>query len=332
MRKRLHASGMAFLCGVLLLAACRSSAPTAPHGTSPVVAAYLDEIIMVMEANSINRMMINWRSFRDQVMDAAAGAQSVEDAHPGIQKALQLLGDNHSFYISAQNDYLYAGVISCPILTYDPPDVPESIAYVKVGTFGGSSTEAQLFSTAIQQAIEAEDQKNPIGWIVDLRGNRGGNMWPMLAGIGPVLGNGIVGHFVDPLGVAGPWSYHNGEARFGTSPLHTVPAPYSLQVAAPRVAVLTDGSIASSGEAIVIAFKGRPDTRSFGSETCGLSTANSVFYMSDGAQLNLAVSVMADRTRYTYGGPVFPDEVVADPQLVIERAVDWLEASAGSGL
>jgi hypothetical protein len=31
---------------------------------------------------------------------------------------------------------------------------------------------------------------------VDLRGNGGGNMWPMLAGVGPVLGEGIVGWIV----------------------------------------------------------------------------------------------------------------------------------------
>jgi carboxyl-terminal processing protease len=49
-----------------------------------------------------------------------------------------------------------------------------------------------------------------------------------------------------------------------------VKAPYKLVVPSPRVAVLTDTGVASSGEAI--AFRGRPNTRSFGTPTCGLST------------------------------------------------------------
>ena len=65
--------------------------------------------------------------------------------------------------------------------------------------------------------------------------------------------------------------------------------------------MLTDGGIASSGEATVIAFRGRPNSRSFGMPTCGLSTAIENYAMSDGACLNLTMSVMADRARTSYG-------------------------------
>ena len=34
------------------------------------------------------------------------------------------------------------------------------------------------------------------GWIVDLRGNFGGNMWPMLLSVEPLIGNGTLGYFV----------------------------------------------------------------------------------------------------------------------------------------
>lgn len=52
------------------------------------------------------------------------------------------------------------------------------------------------------------------------------------------------------------------------------PSSDALKRPSPRVAVLFDGMTASSGEAVVVAFKQRPDTRSFGMPTCGLSTAN----------------------------------------------------------
>lgn len=60
----------------------------------------------------------------------------------------------------------------------------------------------------------------------------------------------------------------------------------------PRVAVLT----AISGEAVAIAFRGRADTRSFGTPTCGLSTSNHTDRLSDGGNLYLTASVMADRS------------------------------------
>ncbi len=105
-----------------------------------------------------------------------------------------------------------------------------------------------------------------------------------------------------------------------------VDAPYRLLRDRPKVAVLTDNGIASSGEATFIAFKKRPNSRSFGSATCGLSTANRGFALSDGALLNLTVSVMADRTKTPYGDSVQPDEVVADQLQAEQRAMAWLRA------
>jgi C-terminal processing protease CtpA/Prc len=99
-----------------------------------------------------------------------------------------------------------------------------------------------------------------------------------------------------------------------------VPGPYRLRRERPRVAVLVDNGVASSGEATFIAFRQRADTRSFGVATCGLSTANSGFSMSDGALLNLTVSVMADRTKTRYGDQVAPDEIIADAAQVVARA------------
>ena len=80
------------------------------------------------------------------------------------------------------------------------------------------------------------------------------------------------------------------------------------------MAVLTGRMTCSSGEAIATAFRGRPDTRSFGLETCGLPTANDEFPLSDGAWILLTVSRFADRTGVVYSGPIAPHEVVNPPE------------------
>jgi len=70
--------------------------------------------------------------------------------------------------------------------------------------FDAASSAQTIADTypAIRVAVEllgdghscaSADRDDLIGWIVDLRGNGGGNMWPMLAGVGPVLGEGVVG-------------------------------------------------------------------------------------------------------------------------------------------
>lgn len=96
----------------------------------------------------------------------------------------------------------------------------------------------------------------------------------------------------------------------------------------PPVAVLTNRSTASSGEAIVVAFRGRPNTRSFGEGTRGVSTSNRSFALNDGAMLLLTVAIFADRTGQKYGDVIVPDEVVDTPSSesdrVLDTAVKWL--------
>jgi carboxyl-terminal processing protease len=172
-----------------------------------------------------------------------------------------------------------------------------------------------------------------VGWIVDLRSSRGGNMWPALAGVGPLLGDGTAGYFIDAADKATAWGYTNGKAWLGDETVAQVEAPVTLAVANPRVAVLTDKGVASSGEAIAIAFRARPHARSFGTATCGLSTAVNQFPLSfnghvlpfsQSPRIAVVTSVMADRTTHRYGGQVSPDEVINEPAAVVLRAVAWL--------
>ncbi len=120
------------------------------------------------------------------------------------------------------------------------------------------------------------------------------------------------------------WEYRNGASISGGFTAANVTTPYRLRRPQPKVAVLTDNAVASSGEATLIAFIKRPSTRTFGLATCGLSTANRGFPLSDGGNLNLTVSVMADRAKTPYGDQVVPDEVITDQAQVVSRAIAWL--------
>ena len=301
------------------------SAPTQPSAPpSEQVRAYLDELIGLMQAHSLNRLTIDWSAFRATVFAQASGAQSIPASYPAIQAALNALGDGHSLYYAASGTVLGAARrIACGGSGADTPVLPADIGYVRVPAFSGTADAATTLATDLQRTIMSADQGDVIGWIVDVRGNGGGNMWPMIAGVGPVLGEGVAGYFIDPVGAETAWVYRDGAAWEGDVANERVAAPYRLKRDRPRVAVLIDNGVASSGEAVVISFKGRPDTRSFGDRTCGLSTANGLYPLSDGATLNITEAVMADRARTRFGFAVHPDEPVPANQ-VVERAVAWL--------
>jgi carboxyl-terminal processing protease len=149
-------------------------------------------------------------------------------------------------------------------------------------------------------------------------------MWPMLAGIGPILGEGIVGYFVDLDSRQTSWRYMNGSSFVNGSPITQLENPYELIIPNPKVAVLLDKEVGSSGEAIAISFIGRDNTKSFGTATCGQSTANTGYKLSDNSTLYLAVAYMADRNLNLYGDQIIPDEE-ANAQNIIQKAVDWIE-------
>jgi carboxyl-terminal processing protease len=315
---------------IALLAACggaSSSTPLAasPREMSPIARSYLTQILDIMQANSVNRKTIDWPAFRQTVIGVESNAQTIQDLYPRIRAALSLLNDHHSLYVGPDSTSIRSPPLAgCTEPTPPAVQVPEEIGYVKVGSFTGRGTAETVFAQAIHDVVGAADRTNLKGWIVDVRNNGGGNMWPMIAGLGPILGDGTAGGFVDADGGITWWGYRDHASIYDGSSLVTVTSPYRLLRPNPRVAVLTNCGVASSGEAVVVGFRARRDARSFGTSTRGLSTSNDEFALTGGGTLILTVSTMTDRTGRPYGGAVAPDETIADPVETVRRALEWL--------
>ena len=312
------------LASIILSMACLMEACEKQH--MPVTAqAYVNEVITQMQNASINRKTINWLSFKQQVMRKAQGARTIADTYPAIQLALSLLGDNHSTYLTPAGVAITANNMKKCVddqLRYTP--VSPKTGYIRIPSFKGNGPAGVAFADSIQAVIEKADTDSTLGWIVDLRNNTGGDLWPMLAAIGPILGEGTAGYFVDPNGNYHAWSYQNGVASQEQKPQTTVSHPYHLRRPNPRVAVLLDKATASAGEGVAISFKHRPDTRFFGTFTCGVSTGNGIIRLSDGALLVLTQVTMADRNKTVYGQSVPPDELFLSSVHVSGRVLYWL--------
>ena len=147
-------------------------------------------------------------------------------------------------------------------------------------------------------------------WSVDLRGNGGGSMWPMLAVAAPLLrGDGVLGAFVDRDGRRTPWWLRR--RRVGTGRWASARSRGPLHLPGP-VAVLTDARTASAAEAVTIAFHGLPGVRSYGAPTAGLSSSNVTVRLPDGALLHITSARLADRTGAVHEGALRPDVPTED--------------------
>lgn len=261
-----------------------------------------------------------------EVKALAANAKSISETYPAINHALKLIKTNHSFLTRPNGEVIvYYSELNCNA-QFDVVDPQlDDIGFIKVlGSYFQTPTEEKKFAEDLQKSIANQDDPDIQGWIVDLRDNTGGNMYPMVAGIGPLIGEGVHGYFFDADDNTIPWGYRNGSSYIGTSNVETVDTPYTLQNQTPKIAVLTNKSVASSGEAVLISFKGLPNVRFFGTDSCGLSTGNVPHNLSDGSILLLAQSIMADRDFNKYGGRVSVDQEVTNDSQVVDAAVKWI--------
>lgn len=322
------------------LSAANAYPETAP---SAAVQDYIKQVVKLASAHSLVRDSIDWPAAQRDMLAMAHGMQTPAESYPVFTYLLSLLrqhGDQHSQFrapavVRADRAPATSTIVKA-VLEPTARYLGDGLAYVAVPGFSPLDAERQLaFATKIQELIRQLDSEHPItGWVVDLRGNGGGNMYPMLAGLGPLTGSGELGYFVTGHREEA-FGYRDGEA-YSRKPGRGVRVlqPYTLRQPASPVAVLIGPRTASSGEVTAQAFMGRPATRVFGQPSAGLTTANQLFPLPDGAELNLATSAEADRTHRQHIGPLVPDEAVpagASPDAALEAASAWLRQQVPAG-
>lgn len=288
--------------------------------TSIEAELYLNEVIELLENNSINKSKIDWNAFRISVFEKAGNAQSIQDTYPAVTYAISKLDDSHS-YFSPVIDIENMQDKPLPILLDEP--TPEDIGYVRVPFCIGTDDEMNAYVSLIRTKIIQQIDTNLKGWIIDLRGNFGGNMWPMLLSIEPLMGNGTLGYFVDADNNYEAWKLTSGKAFIGDALVYENLEFKELNLSNSYIAVLTNNETASSGEAIAVAFKNRINTKSFGGSTFGVSTGCVSHQLSDGSIINLAESVFADGSRKRYGYSIAPD-METDEKDALKKGIEWI--------
>ncbi|WP_231956679.1 S41 family peptidase [Actinoplanes sp. SE50/110] len=321
---------------IVCVASAGCSHRSGPPQMSSAARAYLARALDLLQRNSIDAGAVDWPVLRAKAYEVAATAQTSTDTYEAIHRAVYLLHDAHTRFFTRTEANL---AFDQATMSDGPPTgriLPGGYALLTVPAMSGNDQAVAAYMKGGVQAVHELDQDHPCGWVVDLRGNGGGNMWPMLTALAPLLIGPTLGYFVDASGKRSSWILRDGQLFVDGSPQLPQPDNYSLARPQPPVAILTDPLTASAAEATLIAFRGQANSRTFGQPTAGFPSANEAFALSDGAVLLITVANDADRTGHVYPNLVAipPDQPVshskpgpstprgADP--VIDAATQWL--------
>lgn len=288
-------------------------APPSPDDGVPP-ARIVEDAVRHVRAHALYADRIDWDRTQADIASRVQRVHTADAAYDLIRSLLAQLGDRHSGVLPP-SDVRRSATEGVP--SFVPRvEVRERVGIVAVPGFSGTEQAASLeFARDLATAIADRAASASCGWIVDLRGNSGGNMWPMLSGLHPLLGEATVGYMRDRDGRQNAWRI-------------APPGVTAPDLSAVPVVVVTGAKTASSGEAVAVAFRGRAHTRSMGQATMGVSTGNQLFPVLGGAALKLTTTRFVDRTGHAYGEPLAPDEEASEADAVA-RAVQSLAGCAG---
>ncbi|MEP6712999.1 MAG: S41 family peptidase [Ferruginibacter sp.] len=300
---------------------------------STLAIKYISAVCDTIAKHSLVKDSININALKLVALQIAGQAKKYSDCYTAVEyliNSLRNYGDYHSFLmkhdevISWQNDTSASANI-----IYAHSKVINGCGYISVPHFAGGNIKLMLaFADTIQAALKKLEGSGIKGWIIDLRENTGGNMEPMIAGLGPLFSSDKLGSLIDVNNKPDSWYYKDGRYWGDGYEGWSVSNPVILTSKLP-IAVLTSNQTGSSGEIVAISFIGNANTKSFGQPTWGLTTGNGIFDLMDGARMMLASTIMADRNGNLYHGRIDPDEMIEQSNankddMGIKTAIDWI--------
>lgn len=285
---------------------------------------------------------VDWDSLVTMARGRLADATACRDAYPVINECLQQAQSTHSFVMPVHNAAIYhndtAQLKRKPAMremvgAMTKELLDDGIGYITVPWVNTSDpVVCTQLADSLQALIGSLAAAGATKWIIDLRKNSGGNCWPMLAGVGPLLGEGICGYFIRE-NYKTAVRYQAGGAVYGSSVNCKVSNPVIIDKSQRRqLVVLTGPATSSAGEVLALAFKGLDNVRLMGEPTAGFTTANTTYDLYDGSTLVLTVCHEADRTGKVCQGKVMPDDLIKPDSLhknddmIKANAVMWLQS------
>lgn len=285
----------------------------------------IDSTLRYAKANSLYRDKEDWTAVTDSMRKYSNNAHTIAEVMPAFPVMYKMLGDFHGQALLKRKSYKWPGRRS----KVDHKLYADIINRIRSGSVNVGSHllepgygyliipannpthagESDSIARVIQDSLARLDPAKLKGLIIDLRTNTGGDMFPMILGVGNLFTPGELGAFIYKDGkpkeewhIAGNAFYMAGKKAMEVPKI----GKFNPKL---KIALLTSPYTASSAEALLTSFIGQKNVRIIGEPTAGYTTANDSFsYL--GVQVLMATSVAEDRNGHINYVNILPDEQV----------------------
>ena len=310
----------------------------------------VDSLYTFIKYNSALRHSVNWDEVDSLFYQKIEEAKTLQDTMKCFVFILEMLNDVHS-QIFLDNQYYghYPSFDEAQLRWLKPQNdkaieltnqiytelLPDKIGYIRIPGFQvQNQQEINYYAQNLYDSIAKLEQRGSEAYIIDLRLNGGGNIYPMLSGISTFLGDHVIAYETDADdNVVRKWEIENGNFIIGGYQTTQISADATLKLEAAPIAVLTGAVTKSAGTMVAIALKKRPNTIFVGVPTAeGYSTSNGFFQFAPNLTLNFATNFVADREKHIYKSSVIPDITIyrgdnfqnLQGDQKIKAAIEWI--------
>ncbi|MDO6434917.1 S41 family peptidase [Flavitalea sp. BT771] len=318
------------LFGLLLLMSFERRAASYEPGIKEVgsfsdsVRKVIDSSIVLLRTYALHRDRPDWDHVRERAYELAGQTGRWEDLGPVAAWLFEAVDDHHG-WLSVKDTMFRWERPEPPFLSEALKKefakgnrivrklLPGGIGYLRVPGMVMDTADYNKYAQRLMDSLCALEAEGARKLIIDLRLNAGGTIFPMIAGLSPLLGNGSFLGNADRKGkILDMTRLENG--RFSSADGGVAQAlrkgAKHIDAGTPVVVLMGHGT-GSAGECVAVAFSGRKHTWFIGEPTAGYTTGNAGHWIVDGrVGIVIAETMVADRDHRCYPHNLVPDEWV----------------------
>lgn len=275
---------------------------------------FYDKVFKSLEVGYLHKKDYDWKKLKAETFRNLENAEDFRSSLKEVKVLFEKIGADHSKVMYSGKNYGSAVNIDWSNFSqqwmakfaskpkFEAKILDDKYGYILMPNISSddfSSENIHKIAQPLYDKIASLKTAELEGWIVDLRFNTGGNAAPMLLALYDLLGDNVIWKTLDSdqrisSAQLNKGVYGQGEKR----PPYITPSGRLIEKS--RVAIITGGLTASSGEVTALAFKGRPHTIFIGEKTLGKTTSNMVVDLPFNAKMSLSIGYDCDRNGNYY--------------------------------
>jgi hypothetical protein len=330
------------VCALACAAAFGTRAATMPAKALPLALAQqvVDQTIGLVESKGVYPRQKEEYAQAKEALLAVVDGKTAEVDEAGLHARIRALlatldADGHSMLLPA----VPPGQPAMPMPARPPAPQFQVVATQRgtvlrwvppATTYSTPEARSAYVNAVVDEAAALPGAGQACALVVDLSAQTGGNAWPPFIAMYPLFGEANQARWVDRDGKEVPVVNRANLEQMAGNAAPGRASPFARFATGP-LAVLVGDRTASAGEMLLVALMGEARVRTFGKTSYGMSTANAMHRLPNGATLVLT------EMRYALGdGPVIhggipvtqPAAAGATWEASVREAAEWAAANS----